>query len=1146
MKKKSGFRGLMPPIWNKKCFRIMKLTILFLFLGLMQVSASLYSQNTKLNLDFRNARVVDLLEAIENQSEFKFAYSTEYIDMNRRVSVELKNKSIEETLSVIFNGTNVNYSIDDRHILLYKEGISSAAEQPQKKVTGKVTDVSGAPLPGVTVVLKGATNGTITDSNGIYSISNLPENAVLLFSFIGMKAQEKPIAGKAQINVVMLEESIGVDEVVVTALGIKRMEKALGYSVQAVDGNVVQTVKGVDVSTSLTGQVTGLRVLNTTEFTDEASLVLRGENPLLVLDGVPYGNMRLRDIPADDIESVDVLKGATASALYGAQGGSGAIMVTTKKGLKKNGLSISLNSSTMFNAGFVALPEVQSKYGRNFTKRSDGKYEVLSNDVYSFGQPFEGQLVYQWDPITKTKMEAPYLALGKDNFKNFLEQGYVLNNNINVTQQSDVGSLRTSASWVDNKGIYPNSQFNKITFSVGGEMKFKKMQISSNVSYNKQKTPNKGFGGYRAYDPMYSLLIRGTIDYDIRNYKDYWLIPNESQNNSYSADVQNAYFDRYERTNGFNRDILNGNVTINYEFSPWLKALARVGYDTYSIRNEIRVSKGSFQGAGTASIGGNEVWGESLKGSYNAGIDRGYSMTSDGILMFEKKLKDFSFDALAGVSFAYKRDESMWAFTQGGLSIPGYFSLNSSVSPKVAGEKLYQKQTNSAYGKAGVSWKNLVFAEGTFRNDWVSTLPESTRSYFYPSVSGSFLASELLKEIKWMSLWKFRGSWTTVKIPADIYAINNVISITNPAWGTFSSASAPSTIRPTDLFPQAATSLEIGSNINVLSNRMSFDFTYYQKKGFDFIKSSSVSPISGYGSIFMNTLEERTRKGVEMTLKATPVKTRDLQWDLMFNWTKDAQYFTKVDPLYTTNVDKPWVGVNKRTDAFVSNDFLRDPGGNIIYLNGIPQYSKYLSLFGYADPDWMWGLSTSLSYKNFRFNINLDGRVGGLITSYTEMYLWNTGNHILSQDEPARYKDATVAGSMNYIGNGVKVTSGTVTFDAIGNITADSRVYAPNDVATTYKTYLQNYHKSIAWGGNPSPAEILDGTFLKIREISLSYDVPSELVSKVKMKGASISFIGQNFFMWAKEFKYSDPDGGTENFADPSQRYLGFNLKIDF
>ncbi|MFY9152830.1 MAG: SusC/RagA family TonB-linked outer membrane protein [Prolixibacteraceae bacterium] len=1123
----------------------MKLTItLMLFAVIAATAGSSYSQTARINLKMTDATLVDVFREIERTSEFGFFFKNEELDMNKRVSVDLKNASIDEIMKNILID-NYSYRIIDKNIIVTRANVNSNS-QPQKPVSGKVTDSSGNPLPGVSVVLKGTTNGTITDANGYYSLTSIPENQILQFSFIGMKSQDVNVGTKSNINVVMEVETYGVDEVVVTALGIKRSEKALGYAVQKISGDVLTTVKGIDVGTSLTGKVAGLLVKNSTEFTAEPSIEIRGESPLLVIDGVPYGNMSLRDVPSDDIENISVLKGATASALYGYRGASGAIMITTFKGSAKKGFSVTVNSSSMLTAGYLAIPELQSKYGRVVKTNADGTLQYVQSADGSWGAPMEGQSVIQWDPVSKSMTAMPFNPVGKDNFKNFLEQGYILNNNVNLVQQGELGSLRTSASWVENKGQYPNSLFDKITYSIGGEMKINKFSLSSSMSYNKQTSPNTGFSGYTGYDPMYSLLIWSATDWDIRQYKDYWVIPNEVQNSSYTAGNNNPYFDRYERTHSINKDILSGTLALMYDFTPWLKGTFRTGYDTYSNRQEITVSKGSFQGAGNGKVldGGTEVWGESQKGSYNQGIGRGYSTNNDLIFTADQKYQDFTFEGLIGGSIYYGQDEGIEALTKGGLSIPAFYSLKASVNPVLVQSRIYRRQVNSVYGRFGISWKNMLFAETTLRNDWVSTLPESTRSYSYPSVSGSFVISEVLPEMDWLSMWKVRGSWVTVKNPANIYAINSVFGITNNAWATLSAATLPTSIRGTDVLPESSATIEVGTVANLFKNRASIDLTYYSKRMYDFLKSAGISPASGYSNNYINIDEEITRRGVEVTLNVTPVKTSDWKWDVSFNWSKYARFYTQLDSMYSA--DKPWVKVGERADAYVIRDYQKDAEGNIIHnASGLPLYSSYDSKFGNSDPDWIWGAGSSLKYKNLVFSISMDGRVGGLAQTTTEMYMWRAGGHPNSLTE-ARYLDATQPGTKNYVGQGVKVVSGAATYDTYGNITSDTRIFAPNDVATTYKSYIENLHKGTAWGGAPSPVDLYSTTFLKIRELSLTYFLPGNISSKIGARDVSVSAVGQNVLLWAKQFKYSDPDGGSENFADPSQRYIGLNVKLSF
>lgn len=1143
--KKTKLRGSAFDHPLKKILLTMRIVFALLVLGIMQAHATdAYAQKTRLSLNITDAQLVTVLDKIEEETEFFFLYNEKLLDTERKVTITADNQVIDVVLDRLFAGTDVTHTIIDRKIILAPGYLTEVDGTQQARVTGKVTGTTGDPLPGVTVTVKGKIMGTATDMDGTFSLDNVGPNDVLIFSFIGMKNEEMPVGSQTYFEVVLEEELIGMDAVIVTALGIRREEKALGYAVQKVAGDAVTTVKGIDVGTSLTGKVAGLMVRNSSEFTAEPQIFLRGESPLIVIDGVPYGNMTLRDVPSDDIEDISVLKGSTASALYGYRGGSGAIMITTKRGGAARGLSVSVNSNSMFSAGFLAIPERQSTYGR-VVNTATNTY-VRSGDG-AWGAPLEGQTVIQWDPASKTMTEMPYIARGKDNFSNFLEQGYILNNNISLAQQSEFGNIRSSVSWVENKGIYPNSQFQKLTYSLGGDMKINKFTLSSSVAYNKHTSPNVGFSGYTGYDPMYGLLIWSAPDWDILDYQDYWVVPNEVQNSSYTAGNNNPYFDRYERLHSVNKDIFNGTLSLNYDVNPWLNATIRTGYDTYSNKQDITVSKGSFQGAGNGTVipGGTEVWGESQKGSYNIGLSRGFSLNNDLIISVNKKITDITFDGFVGGSIYYWQEEGIEARTRGGISMPAYYSLKASIDPVLTASIIKKRQVNSLYGRVGLAYKSIAFVEATLRNDWVSTLPESTRSYIYPSVSASFILSEVLPEIDWLSLWKLRGSWVTFKKPAEIYDINSVYSIANNAWGTLSAATYPASIRGTDLLPESATTFEIGTVANLYSNRASVDLTYYSKRMFDFIKSAPITPASGFTGNYLNIDEEITRRGVEVTLSGTPVKTSNWQWDVSVNWSKYARYYTKLDSLYSP--DRPYVFVGARYDTYALNDYSKDPDGNIIHnASGLPMYEPFLSArYGNADPDWIWGLSSMLKYKDFSLTVAVDGRVGGLAQTITEMYMWRSGNHPLSV-VPERYLDATIPLSKNYIGEGVKVIDGTVTYDTYGNITSDTRVYAPNDIATTYKSYIEGYHKGTAWGGSPSPVDLYDATFFKIREIALTYALPQELASKIKAREVVVSAVGQNVFLWAKQFKYSDPDGGSENFLDPSLRYLGLNLKIGF
>ena len=1038
--------------------------------------------------------------------------------------------------------------------------------QTKKTVTGTVfSSEDNSPLPGASVVEKGTTNGTSTDFDGKFTLDVSSLDAKLVISFIGYKAQEVSISDEP-LTVILEVDSSTLDEVVVTALGIKREERALGYAVQGLDGEDLQKVSGVDVATSLTGKVAGVLVQNSTDFNVTPTITVRGEEPLLVIDGIAYANKTLNDISSEDIESMNILKGATASALYGFRGANGAILITTKNGSSgTTGVSVDVTTNTMFTAGYLAIPEQQSVYGRG----TNNTYNI--NTDQSWGTVMDGTIRTQWDPIAKEFRDFEYLPVGKNNFENFLEQGYITNNNVNVTFKGDGVALRSSVNWTENKGRYPNSKLDKYTYTLGGDINLEKFKLTSNLSYAKRETPNMGSNGYTSYDPMYSLLIWSPTDWDIRDYKNnYWLIPDVLQNNHYGYNFEtntysgksqnNPYFDRYEKTNEVSRDIFNADISVSYDISDWLKVTARSGLDFYVDRGQLRVSQGSYTSSGNTAIPGNlYTWNGTKTGAYLTGKTQGYSVNSDLLFTGSKSLVDdkFEVDYLVGGTIFYQRNDNINAQTVGGISIPGFFSLNASVNSAAVSESTSARQVNSAFGRLSLSWNKLIYLEATGRNDWSSTLagpgvPDSKRSYFYPSIATSFVISELLPESTkdWLDLLKIRNSWTQSKQPAGIYDINSVFTTTTSIWNDLNGAEAPSSLyNLSTISPQSADTYEIGLQGIFLKKNLTFDLSYYNKHMYDYLKYATISSASGYTSNYINIDEEISRKGWEIALTATPIRKDDLRWDLGLNWSTYKRVYTKLDPDYTSN--KPWIKEGARVDAYVGRKFLTVPSGEyagqyIFSNSGRLQKEGYDSVFGYTDPDWIWGLNSTLQYKNWSLFVSLDGVQGGLLSTRTESYMWQSGGHPDSVT-PERALDVANPGSSNFIGQGVRVVSGSVTYDTFGNITSDDRVYATNDVATTYMQYVKDLHASSAWGGTGTTADAYEKTFFKLRELSLTYTVPTSVLEKWgAVKKASVSFIGQNVFLWAKDFKYSDPDNRYEDFADPSVRYLGANIKLSF
>jgi len=1012
----------------------------------------------------------------------------------------------------------------------HSSGVWVKLPTTDKSVKGIIRDEAGSALAGVSVVEKGTTNGTITDQEGKYSLSVQSESAVLSLSFIGFAPQEIIVGNQSMIELVMLQDTKLLSEVVVTALGVKREEKSLGYSVQKVSGASIQTVKGTNLATSLTGKVSGLWVKNSTEFNEAPTLDLRGENPLLVIDGVPYVNISLKNLNQDDIESIDVLKGPTAAALYGSRGGSGAVIITTKRGSSGKGLSVSVNSNNMFNAGFLMLPEAQHSY-------SAGLGSTYSPTDYIWGAKLDnGTMANQWNPVTKQMEVSELRSVGKNNFRDFLVPGLISNNNVSVTQTGENGSFRVSMSHIYNKGQYPNLKSNTTSFNVSGEMQVgEKFRLNSQLGYNRITAPQISGSGYSAQGYIYNILVWMGPEYDLSQYKDnYWLTPDLKQNWHYNAWYDNPYMMAYEKLNGIEENKMNASFTATLDLFEGAKILVRPGFDLYQNSETRRNPPGILSTRG---------WDAS--GLYSIAKRNGYSFNGDAFFTYNKTLGNLNIDALAGGTI-YKYDNNyLRSSTRSGILIPGYYSLNNSVErPDVSvldpnlSVSNPRKQVNSLLGKISLAYNNTFFLDVTGRNDWSSTMPANTNSYFYPSAGASVVVSEFFKSLpNWLDFWKVRGSWALAKSDLGVYATNNTYTTTTGVWNGLNSASYPGTILDAaNVVAETNRTWEIGTAAYFFKKRFKLDIAYFNKYNYNIQTSASISQASGFNSTLINIDQTYIRKGMEISVDATVLKKGDWQWDATANWSYNHRYFKSLDPQYSAKNN--WTKAGGRTDTYTGATWLKDPQGNLIHqANGLTQASTYNSLYGYNDPKFIWGLSNTVRYKRFTLTAAVDGRIGGLLNNYTSYKMWDTGAHPDS-DNQWRY-DEVVNKNKSYVGQGVVVTSGGVTFDNMGNITADSREYAPNATKVSYETYARRY--------GDGTRGVTNATFIKLRELSLGYSLPASLAKYVGAKSASISFTGQNVWMWTKDFRFSDPDKADDTqLTSPSARYIGGNIQLTF
>jgi TonB-linked SusC/RagA family outer membrane protein len=1011
----------------------------------------------------------------------------------------------------------------------------------EMSITGNVSSgTDGLPIPGVSILVKETTSGTISDLEGNYTIS-ATGNAILVFSFIGYEPQEIEVANRTRIDVVLKEAHLELEEVVVTALGIQKDKKALGYSVQEVEGSEFEKAKEPNVISSLSGRVAGLVVYNKTGIYENPEFLLRGSSPLIVVNGIPY-DTDLWDISSDDIENISVLKGTTASALYGSIGKDGAIMITTKKGTKDaRGFEVSFNSSTMFEAGFVAIPEVQTKYGTGY----GGKYSyvdgkgggIQDGSGWIWGPELDKQdsttasgfvEIAQYDSpvdsITGQRIPTPWISRGKDNLRNFLETGYITSNNLSISSSTDKSDYRISISHMYQNGMVPNTDLNSVTLSLsGGYQLGKRLRADASWSYNKQFTPNYPRRGYGPQNYVYNLLLWMGTDVDVRDLQDYWQPGMEDiQQRHYNYTwYNNPYFTAYENLQSYYKDVNYGQVSLTYDFSEHLQLKVRSGVNWYSLMSELRTPKSMI------------LYSDPVDGNYEMQTTKDFNLNSDVFLSYQNTFAgNWEVNATLGGNNRWEENNYLYATTSG-LNVPGFYQLSNSTSDVQASNSLRQKLVNSVYGTAGVSYRNALFLGMTGRNDWSSALPVENNSYFYPSVSLSAVLSEFIKLPDAIPFFKLRGSWAQV---ANDLAVYSTIPVYNDGinWNSNASVYFPGSLRSPNIIPETSKTWELGSDIRFFSNRLGVDLTYYHTIDENDIIYFPVSEASGYSSKLINANKYK-REGWEVVMNGTPVKNKNgFTWDLSVNWSRHRRYLLEL-PEGTNDLNGVTIG--DRMDLYRGWVFNRSADGDIIYEGGLPTWDPFIKKLGYQDPDWTFGISSMLRYKFLTLNILLDGRYKGLIWSQTIRKMYWGGTH---PNTVTSYRDDEINGLATYVGDGVTVVSGEVIYDAQGNIIEDTREYEDNSTPVYWSDWCQYYYHDVA-----DEAVTFDASFVKLRELTFTVDLPKKWISSLSIERASVSFVGRNLWMWS-HIKYVDPDAGADNLQTPSSRNIGFNINLIF
>lgn len=1048
------------------------------------------------------------------------------------------------------------------------------SQAQQVRITGKVSDPSNEPLPGATIVVKGTTRGTVTDVDGSYSIQ-ASASETLVFSFVGFETLERIVGNSSEINVT-LSEGVALNEVVVTALGVERETKALGYSVQAVDGSKFTEARETNVINSLSGRVAGVQITNSSSgiggstrvtIRGESSLNINANQPLFVVDGVPisnniigssgsgnqevdYGNAA-GEINPDDIASMTVLKGPAAAALYGSRAANGAILITTKSGKGKKGLGVTVNSNTTFENP-LRMPQWQNKYGQGNNGQFsyvNGAGAGISDGVdESWGPELDaGLLIPQFDsprsvagfrggdltaPAGSTITPTPWVSQ-PNNINDFFETGVTKSNNVSLAASNEKSNIRLSWTNLDQKGMVPNTDLKRNTIALNGGINVTdKLSVNSTVNYQRTNSENRPSISYGTENLMYLWIWYGR-QINTRSLRDYWMKGLEGQQQfNYNYNYHdNPYFNVFENTNGQSKDRIFGNVSATYRFTPKLSLMLRTGMDTY---NELRDRKRAFS---TQRF---------PKGNYREDAVFFSEMNSDFLLTFSETTKSTWSYSIALGGNAMRQQNRYVQTVAPQLLIPGIYNFTNTAVNLQVNQFTSEKRINSLYGFGQIGYKNVLFLDVTGRNDWSSTLPIDNNSYFYPSATLSAVISDMITLPSAISFLKVRGAYAEVGNDTDPYSLSNVYNAVT-AWGTIQAKSESNRLSNSELKPERTASFETGIDVRFMKGRLGLDVTYFDNRTRNQIIPIELDIATGYASRIINAGEIQN-KGIEAVLNARVVENSKFTWDVTANFTRTRGYVLELTEGLTTytltgrNGANIQARVGERMGNIYGAGFARveDPAspyfGQIIHnTSGTPITDPTLKMQGNYNPDWMLGLANSLNYKGVSLGFLFDYRHGGIVVSRTKTIGSTSGQ--LQETLFGRENGY----DLNVEGNGI-ISEGVIR-NADGSFT-------PNTIKITSRNWHNRYYER-----NNVEAAKYDATFLKLREVTIGYTLPKSLLSRIPVQEVKISLVARNLALWT-ENPHFDPEtmamgGGTlipgvEDMAFPSSRSVGFNLNVKF
>lgn len=1056
--------------------------------------------------------------------------------------------------SLVFCNSTIIYANETKY------HFASNVNSEKILITGIILDENGKPLEGASVHIKGTNIGSETNALGVFSLESSETDVTLVVNYLGYVEYEMFYTGQKNIVITMLPDlNDQMEEMVITALGIKREEKQLGYAQQKLGAEDFTDARSNNWVDNMKGKVAGLTFTSASSGPmSSTQVVLRGNRSidanangaLIVVDGIPinsgmvssgesngylstdspvdFGN-GMSDINPEDIESVTVLKGAGATALYGSRAANGAIMITTKSGKKGTGLGITYSSNVSVDI-IQRWPDWQTQYGsgtgKAFNADGDLYYSFGTSEDgpgtqsnLGFGPRFDGQYYFQYDPVTQSQGTERTLWQNYDNArKGFWKTGNTVTNSISFEGGGEKGSMRASLTHTKNEWIMPNTGFDRTVVSTKANYQISKnIKLNSTINFSNRGSDNLPLTGYNNHSIAYFMILTNpNTNLDWYKYQLWKDNSKTEQISPFSSYLENPYVLAYEVLNSMNNNTLTGNLSLDIDLTKNLKLMIRSGINT---SQETREQKRPYD------------LNKFAQGYYSKSMIHSEEINTDFLLTYKGNESEiFNYSLSVGGNNMVNKFQQMTSKANG-LVVPGIYKFANALNTVITNtDDAYQK-VNSMYALGSFSYKNQVFLDLTARNDWSSTLPAKNNSYFYPSANLSVIMSDIINMPLFIDFAKIRGSWAQVGNDSNPYLVSKYYNNSDFA----ASAVVDTNLFNSDLKPELTTSFEVGADMRFLHDRIGFDFSYYNTVSENQIIRVPVDYATGYTSKYINAGKVLNR-GIEVTLHATPLKSPDFEWKTTFTYSKNHNEILELaagveggeEQTLSTSGTVSIIGkVGGSTGDMYGYGFVRNDEGKIIYneTTGLPVRPDEVQKIGNAYADWKGGWTNNFRYKNFTLGVTIDGSFGG--TLYSQSYHKMMEHGKLNGSLPGREEGFI-------IGDGV-----------IQN--ADGS-FSPNTTKVDVPGYYSEYYRRANVEANS-----FDATYVKLREISFTYTFPKSFLEKTKLKGLSLSIYGRNLYTWS-DFPIYDPETAALNGANmvpgvemgqmPSPATYGFNLKV--